>query len=94
MPGHGALNTAWQDWLDLDSQLTAARLIIASALARRESRGAHWRRDFPAPVATPPVSVRVQRRDGAPVVWAEPVAMTRARPSAGAPRPVAVEIGD
>jgi len=94
VPGHGALNTAWQDWLDLDSQLTAARLIIASALARRESRGAHWRRDFPAPVATPPVSVRVQRRDGAPVVWAEPVAMTRARPSAGAPRPVAVEIGD
>ena len=94
VPGHGALNTAWQDWLDLDSQLTAARLIIASALARRESRGAHWRRDFPAPVATPPVSVRVQRRDGAPVVWAEPVAMTRARPSADAPRPVAVEIGD
>jgi len=94
VPGHGALNTAWQDWLDLDSQLTAARLIIASALARRESRGAHWRRDFPAPVATPPVSVRVQRRDGAPVVWAQPVAMTRARPSAGAPRPVAVEIGD
>ena len=93
-PGHGALNTAWQDWLDLDSQLTAAHLIIASALARRESRGAHWRRDFPAPVATPPVSVRVQRRDGAPVVWAEPVAMTRAQPSAGAPRPVAVEIGD
>src|SRR5207237_978654 len=51
VPGHGALNTAWQDWLDLDSQLTAARLLIASALARRESRGAHWRRDFPAPVA-------------------------------------------
>jgi succinate dehydrogenase/fumarate reductase flavoprotein subunit len=94
VPGHGALNTAWQDWLDLDSQLTAARLIIASAQARRESRGAHWRRDFPAAAATPPTSVRVQRRDGAPVVWAEPVAMTRARPPAGAPRPVAVEIGD
>jgi succinate dehydrogenase/fumarate reductase flavoprotein subunit len=94
VPGHGTLNTAWQDWLDLDSQLTAARLIIASALARRESRGAHWRRDFPAPAATPPVSVRVQRRDGTPVVWTEPVAMTRARPPAGAPRPVAVEIGD
>jgi fumarate reductase flavoprotein subunit len=94
VPGHGALNTAWQDWLDLDSQLTAARLIIASALARRESRGAHWRRDFPAPSTTPPVSVRVQRRDGAPVVWTEPVAMTRARPPVDASRPVAVEIGD
>ncbi|HEY3099521.1 MAG TPA: FAD-binding protein [Methylomirabilota bacterium] len=94
VPGHGALNTAWQDWLDLDSQLTAARLIIASALARRESRGAHWRRDFPAPSTTPPVSVRVQRRNGAPVVWTEPVAMTRARPPVDASRPVAVEIGD
>jgi hypothetical protein len=38
--------------------------------------------------------VRVQRRDGAPVVSTEPVAMTRARPPEGAPRPVAVEIGD
>ena len=94
VPGHGPLNTAWQDWLNLDSQLTAARLIVASALARRESRGAHWRRDFPVPAATPPVCVRVQRRDGAPLVWAEPVAMTRARPPAGARRPVAVEIGD
>jgi len=94
VPGHGSLNTAWQDWLNLDSQLTAARLVVASALARRESRGAHWRRDFPAPATTAPVSIRVQRRDGAPVVWEEAVAMTRARPRAGAPRPVAVEIGD
>jgi fumarate reductase flavoprotein subunit len=93
VPGHGALNTAWQDWLNLDSQLTAARLIVASALARRESRGAHWRRDFPAPSAAPPVSVRVQRRDRAPAVWAEPVALTRARPPA-APAPARVEIGD
>ena len=94
VPGHGSLNTAWQDWLNLESQLTAARLIVASALARRESRGAHWRHDFPAPAAAPPVSVRVQRRDDGPAVWAEAVAMTRARPAAGAPRPVAVEIGD
>src|SRR2546423_511614 len=29
VPGHGSLNTAWQDWLNLESQLTAARLIVA-----------------------------------------------------------------
>ena len=95
VPGHGALNTAWQNWLNLDSQLTAARLIVASALARRESRGAHWRSDFPSPATAPPTSVRVAAgADGAPGVWTELVAMTRAQPPAGAPRPVAVEIGD
>jgi fumarate reductase flavoprotein subunit len=95
VPGHGSLNTAWQDWLNIDSQLTAARLIVASALTRRESHGAHWRRDFPVSAATPPVSVRVAAgADGAPRVWTEPVAMTRAEPPVGAPRPVAVEIGD
>lgn len=29
--------------------VAAARLIVESALARRESRGGHWRSDFPAP---------------------------------------------
>jgi succinate dehydrogenase/fumarate reductase flavoprotein subunit len=95
VPGHRALNTAWQDWLNVESQLTAARLIVASALARRESRGAHWRQDFPAAATAPPVSVRVAAGgEGGPRVWSEPVAMTRAQPPAGAPRPVAVEIGD
>ena len=31
--------------------LTAARLIVEAALARRESRGGHWRSDCPAPAA-------------------------------------------
>jgi len=31
--------------------LVAARLIVESALARRESRGGHWRSDFPNPAA-------------------------------------------
>jgi succinate dehydrogenase/fumarate reductase flavoprotein subunit len=94
VPSHGSLNTAWQDWLNLENQLTAARLIVLSALARRESRGAHFRRDFPAPSAEAPVSVRVQRREGAPAVWTEPVAFTRLRPPAPSPLPVGVETGD
>src|SRR5207247_797246 len=76
-----------------EAALEAAAARCAAPLGR-ESRGARWRRDFPVPAATPPVCVRVQGRDGAPLVWAEPVAMTRARPPAGARRPVAVEIGD
>ena len=94
VPPHVSLNTAWQDWLNLENQLLVARLIVLSALARRESRGAHFRRDFPAPSTEPPVSVRVQRDRDAPRVWTEPVAFTRAQPPAAARQPVGVEIGD
>jgi fumarate reductase flavoprotein subunit len=94
VPAHTSLNTAWQDWLNLDNQLLVARLIVLSALERRESRGAHFRRDFPRLAAGAPVSVRVQRDGNAPRVWTEPVAFTRARPGARAAQPVGVEIGD
>jgi succinate dehydrogenase/fumarate reductase flavoprotein subunit len=91
--GEPALNTAWQDWLSLRNQTLAAGLIARSALARRESRGAHFRRDFPAPAAGDPVSVRVRCAAGGPAVTTEPVALTRARPAPAA-APAAVEIGD
>ncbi len=94
VPGGRAFNLAWQDWLNVRSQATAARLIAASAQARRESRGAHYRRDFPAAAPGPIVSVRIRRRAGAAEVWAEPVALTRAVPPSTAPATVAVETGD
>jgi len=94
VPGGAALNLAWQDWLNVRSQLVAARLIIASALERTESRGAHWRDDFPAAGREPLYSVRVRRSDDELTIWREPVALTRARPDAKAPTPEAVEIGD
>jgi len=92
--GGPAFNVAWQDWLNFRSQTTAARLIIASALARRESRGAHYRTDFPAPARGPLYSVRVRAGDGGPVVWTEPVALTRARPPDAPAAPVAAGRGE
>jgi fumarate reductase flavoprotein subunit len=91
--GDPALNTAWQDWLSLRNQTLAARLIACSALARRESRGAHFRRDFPAPAAGPPVTVRVRRAGDGPAVATAPVAFTRAAPDRSSALQ-AVEIGD
>jgi succinate dehydrogenase/fumarate reductase flavoprotein subunit len=91
--GDPALNTAWQDWLSLRSQLSAARLIAHSALARHESRGAHFRRDFPDPAPGAPFSVRVRRGEDGPVVTTALVAFTRARPEA-APALPAVHVGD
>ncbi len=93
VPAGIALNQAWQDWLNLRNQLVTARLIILSALERRESRGAHWRRDFPEPASGRLSFVCVQERRGQPVVWTEPVSFTRAEPPMAAP-PTMVEIGD
>jgi len=91
--GGPEFNLAWQDWLNLRSQATVAGLIAASALERRESRGAHYRRDHPTPDAGALVSVRAAERDGSPRVWTEPVTLTRARPGPLA-SPAMVETGD
>ena len=94
VPGGPAFNLAWQDWINLNNQAVVARLIATSALARTESRGAHYRKDFPSPSAAPLYTVRVQSRAGETAVWTEPVALTRATPArAGRVSPM-VEVGD
>jgi succinate dehydrogenase / fumarate reductase flavoprotein subunit/fumarate reductase flavoprotein subunit len=47
-PAGPRANLAWQQVLDCGSLLTSARLTATAALYRRESRGSHARRDFPA----------------------------------------------
>jgi len=91
--GDPSMNTAWQDWLSVRNQTLAARLIVSSAAARRESRGAHYRRDFPAVSGEAPFSIRVRHGEAGPVITTAPVALTRATPAAAA-APQTVEIGD
>jgi succinate dehydrogenase/fumarate reductase flavoprotein subunit len=91
--GGGAFNLAWQDWINLQNQATTAWLIARSALERTESRGSHYRRDFPA-TAGEPVAVLAGSADGAgPKVWTEPVRHTRLKPDA-ARLPTTVDVGD
>jgi fumarate reductase flavoprotein subunit len=40
-------NLTWHDWLNLDSLLLVAKAITQVASARENSRGAHFREDFP-----------------------------------------------
>ncbi len=40
-------NTNLSDVLEVESMLTVAEVVVAGALARTESRGSHFRRDFP-----------------------------------------------
>ena len=71
VPGQG-LNPALADWFELRASLVAAEAVARAALARRESRGAHQREDFPE---TDPAWQRNQRvtmaADGAISVRAE-----------------------
>jgi succinate dehydrogenase / fumarate reductase flavoprotein subunit len=43
----GAFDLRRMEWFDLRNMLTVAHTVAAAALARRESRGAHQREDFP-----------------------------------------------
>ncbi|HEX4954266.1 MAG TPA: fumarate reductase/succinate dehydrogenase flavoprotein subunit [Thermoanaerobaculia bacterium] len=60
--GNREYNPGWHTALDLDSLLTVSEAITRSALIRRESRGAHFREDFPAKEAGfGKVNVRVRK---------------------------------
>ena len=40
-------NLSWHDWLNLKSLLEVSQVIAAAGLSRENSRGAHYREDFP-----------------------------------------------
>jgi len=76
-----AFNLTWHDWLNLDSLVSVSRAIVAAAVARANSRGAHYRSDFPDPgeLATS-TYVQVRLHDGAFACTAVPVRFERVRP--------------
>ena len=84
VPGPVASNYSWQEALDLRNQLTVARAVLAAALAREESRGAHFRSDFPAADNERWLRYVVVERDddGMPRVDTAPVDLSRAAPPA------------
>jgi fumarate reductase flavoprotein subunit len=78
-----AFNLAWHDWLNLKSLILVSRAIVAAAAARQESRGAHWREDFPhtaAEAAGLSATVATLAPDGGIALGWQPVAFTRVRP--------------
>ena len=45
--GNREYNTGWHTALDLNNLLTVSEAITMAALERKESRGAHFREDYP-----------------------------------------------
>jgi fumarate reductase flavoprotein subunit len=74
-------NVIWHDWLNLRNLVAVSKAIVAAARAREDSRGAHYRADFPetGDFATSTFT-RVRSRDGRLSVEHAPVAFTRVRP--------------
>ena len=81
--GDLAFNLTWHDWLNLKSQILVSQSICVAAAAREDSRGAHFRTDFP--------DVRdldhshytcVNWADGRFAISARPVIFSRVRPGA------------
>ena len=72
-----AFNLTWHDWLNLKSLVSVSRAITAAAMARRDSRGAHFRADFPdsGPLER---SAFTSIQNG--IVTMKPVAFTRVAP--------------
>jgi len=73
-----AFNLSWHDWLSLRSLTAVSRAIAQAALARQDSRGAHYRDDFPQTSALETSAYTSIGADGA--VTMKPVAFTRVRP--------------
>ena len=78
-----AFNLTWHDWLNLTSLVRVSRAIVRAASARQDSRGAHYRDDFPeAGDLAASTYTRVRERAGQLQCEAIPVRFTRVRPGA------------
>ncbi|MHB8668276.1 MAG: L-aspartate oxidase [Burkholderiales bacterium] len=74
-------NLAWHDWMNLKNLILVSRAICEAALLRENSRGAHYREDFPdaGDLATSTYSL-VQMSGEGFNISREPVQFTRVRP--------------
>ena len=95
-----AFNLTWHDWLNLDNQITVSQAIAGAALARDDSRGAHFREDCPTTGNLEQSAYTCTRvENGQLIQEMTPVAFTLVKPGeslidgeAGAPR--ATQNGD
>ena len=82
IPDQGkAYNQTWHDWLNIHSQISVSLSIIKSAQMRKNSRGAHFRDDYPEKGDLDTSTYVRVRQEGDDVVVDEvPVEFTRVKP--------------
>jgi fumarate reductase flavoprotein subunit len=79
--GDRRFNLTWMDRLNVENLIEVSRTICAAALARDDSRGAHFREDFPEAADLQRSTYTVVRSsENGPHVEMQPVHFTRVRP--------------
>lgn len=79
--GGRAFNLTWQQALDMQNLLLVSELIARSALRREESRGAHFREDFPATDHSHWLkNIYAARGPEGVTLWTKPVQLERLQP--------------
>ncbi|MGH8600673.1 MAG: hypothetical protein ACRET1_08405, partial [Burkholderiales bacterium] len=82
MPAQRAANAALHERINVENLVGVARLIHAAAVLRKESRGSHFREDFPDTDAEYRVNIVLQRKsDGAIGYEVHPVNFSRRTPA-------------
>jgi len=76
VPGNREYNPGWHTALDLENLLTVSEAVARAAIERKESRGAHFREDYPAKDADWGKTTLVLRKgkDGEMEILREPIA--------------------
>ena len=76
-----AFNLSWHDWMNMKNLVATSRVIAEAALQRNDSRGAHFRADFPESGPLEQSAFTSARLNGdALEISMKPVAFTRVKP--------------
>ncbi|MGZ8993106.1 MAG: succinate dehydrogenase/fumarate reductase flavoprotein subunit, partial [Burkholderiaceae bacterium] len=75
-----AFNLTWHDWLNMSNLILVSRAIQSAAAKREESRGAHFREDYPQSSALEESSYVTVRLDGQFRLGQQPVHFSRVSP--------------
>ena len=81
VPQGRVFNSLWVEAIQVTYMLDLAEMIVRSALFRKESRGAHYREDYPEKDALPKHTC-LTKKDGSISIKAVPVTITKLDPEA------------
>jgi succinate dehydrogenase/fumarate reductase flavoprotein subunit len=83
VPAFKRFNLEWTRAIEFSLMIECAEIIAESALFRKESRGCHYRADFPKwDTGQPPQHTRARLQDGRVALDRVPVAIDRMKPAA------------